>query len=407
MMASEWAARPAPLTRPNHKRLNILVVARRTATARADESLAGLAVGLAQRGHKVLLASPFGEIAGTVHVPVGELRRAIRGEAIDIAHVDSPEAALAVWLARGRLPIPIVGSAGCAAWWSSPFVAWSLNLACDRVACRADHVADLLVAQGLARAKAVTVHDGISTGRVGSPAELHVSREEIRAKFGIPPDASVVATVAARGDVKGPILLLEAVGRLDPPSRPRVLVAAEDAIRAQIEASALALGLASHVFIGPVDGWKRLLAASDLFSLPDAGTSCAVHAILEAMAAGLPVIASAVPGVSETVIHGGTGFLVHPRDTGGLGKAISRLVADPGLGQRMGRFGRDVALADFSVDAMCGRYEAVYSELLAGAGRRRSESFLGGADKIFESATAKIATDPQRGALGISLREPD
>jgi glycosyltransferase involved in cell wall biosynthesis len=88
-------------------------------------------------------------------------------------------------------------------------------------------------------------------------------------------------------------------------------------------------------------------------------------AILEAMAAGLPVVATAVGGVPEIVVEGETGLLVAPGDPAALAGALSRLVEDPALRRRLGAAGRERVRARFDLDAMRAAHVEVYGAALA------------------------------------------
>ena len=94
--------------------------------------------------------------------------------------------------------------------------------------------------------------------------------------------------------------------------------------------------------------------------------------VLEAMAAGLPVVATRVGGVPELVDPGRTGWLVEPEDAPGLAAALNQALADPEAAQTLGRAGRARALQDFSLETMAQRYEAVLDRLLPSTKIRRA-----------------------------------
>jgi len=114
-------------------------------------------------------------------------------------------------------------------------------------------------------------------------------------------------------------------------------------------------------------GWREDLAALrsrwDLFVLPSLSDGFPL-ALLEAMAAGLPVVATDVDGIPELVVEGQTGCLVPPSDPAGLAQKIGQLLADPKRRMAMGAAGRDRVTREFSVDRMVESTADVYSRLL-------------------------------------------
>jgi glycosyltransferase involved in cell wall biosynthesis len=130
------------------------------------------------------------------------------------------------------------------------------------------------------------------------------------------------------------------------------------------------LGLHRQVrFLGLRTDVPRLLNALDLFVHPSVRESFG-RAAVEAMATGLPLVATRVGGLSEVVVDGETGLLVPPADPAALGAAIGRLRADPELRKKMGESGRRRAQQHFSLHAYLRGMEEVY-EMALGAGVRR------------------------------------
>ena len=182
-----------------------------------------------------------------------------------------------------------------------------------------------------------------------------------------------IATVGRLVEKKGIAYLLEALARL---SRPVTLdVLGDGVLREPLEAQAEQLGLRDRVrFHGQVahDAVRAAIAEADLFAAPsvtaangdqDAGT----NTLKEAMASGLPVIATHHGGIPELVRDGTDGLLVPERDIGALANAISTLVAAPERWGPMGRAGRARVEEGFSQAASASKLIAAYEAMLAGA----------------------------------------
>jgi len=143
------------------------------------------------------------------------------------------------------------------------------------------------------------------------------------------------------------------------------LIAGDGGERRRLEALARDKGLAARVrFLGYRDDASRLLAACDVFVLPSLFEGLPVS-VLEAMAAGKPVVATAIPGTDEAVLHGRTGLLVPPADPLALADAIKAILSDPTLSRRLGEAGRERVQQHFSAARMVERVMGVYEELLA------------------------------------------
>jgi glycosyltransferase involved in cell wall biosynthesis len=121
-------------------------------------------------------------------------------------------------------------------------------------------------------------------------------------------------------------------------------------------------------FVTPREDVRPLLHRASLLAL-SSRTEALPNVVLEAMAAGLPVVATRVGGVPELVLPGQTGWLADPGDVPGLAAALGRVLADPESGRAMGRNGRLRALTEFSLETMARRYEAGLLNLLGQKGR--------------------------------------
>ncbi len=142
-----------------------------------------------------------------------------------------------------------------------------------------------------------------------------------------------------------------------------MLAAGEGGEHAVLAARVRTLGLDANVrFLGRVDDVASVLAAADVLVMPSRQEGLGVAA-LEAMAAGLPVIASRVGGLPEAVVDGATGLLVPPADVPALAAAIARLAADRALARRLGAAGRARVRERFTMAGMAAATLAVYRRL--------------------------------------------
>lgn len=167
------------------------------------------------------------------------------------------------------------------------------------------------------------------------------------------PGGPVVGNVARLAPQKDHATLLEAFARVRA-ERPdaRLVLVGEGELRAELEERARRLGIADSVlFTGARDDVPDLLASFDVFAFPSLFEGLCL-AVIEAQAAGVPVVATPVGGIRETVVEGETGLLVEPRDAAGLASAILRLLADRELSARLSAEARRRVRDRYSVDRM-------------------------------------------------------
>jgi glycosyltransferase involved in cell wall biosynthesis len=127
--------------------------------------------------------------------------------------------------------------------------------------------------------------------------------------------------------------------------------------------------LHAFAFLGHRDDVGDRLAAADVFVLPSRSDALP-NAVLEAMAAGLPVVASAVGGILELIVDGRTGVLVPPGDPASLAARLCELMADPSRAERLGGAARQEVRAHYSFDRMVAEFDRLYVHQLAARGVR-------------------------------------
>jgi glycosyltransferase involved in cell wall biosynthesis len=176
------------------------------------------------------------------------------------------------------------------------------------------------------------------------------------------------ATLLSVGRLRAPkdfVTLVRAMAALEPGAA-RLRIAGDGPDRPALEAEIDRLGLTERVeLLGTRDDVPELLAGSDVFVLASDSEGLPMS-VLEAMAAGLPVVASAVGGIPELVRDGETGTLVRPGDSAVLARAIERIVSDPVLRDRLGEAGRHRVEQEFSLE----RFEREHLELYRNRARR-------------------------------------
>jgi glycosyltransferase involved in cell wall biosynthesis len=222
---------------------------------------------------------------------------------------------------------------------------------------------------GVPPARFTTVPNGVA-GRTSPPG-----RAAARRALHLGCDETVVLTVGRLTHMKGHGHLIDAVPSLAARfPRLRVILVGDGPLRRQLARQAAELGVAGHVhFLGHRSDARDLLDAADCFVLPSRHEGMPLAA-LEAMEAALPVVATRVIGSEETVLDGITGALVRPQDPVDLGRAIGRLLDDPGLRRRQGQAGRRRYLAHFTRERMAAETAEVYERVLRGVRTARAAS---------------------------------
>ncbi len=233
-----------------------------------------------------------------------------------------------------------------------------LSTTTDRLVAVCRHSADLFAARtGIVPARFEVLHNGVDAQRFSLE-----DRRAGKAALGLATGRVLILTVANLTPIKDHAGLLEAVATLSPAQRARLQLrfVGEGPMRAQLQQKIDALGLADMVDLaGTSDRVAAEMAAADVFVLPSVLEGMS-NAILEAMASGLPVVARAVGGNPELVVHEETGFLCAIDDLTGLAHAVDRLAEDQALRERMGKAARDRVMNTFSLSAMLNRYVAFY-----------------------------------------------
>jgi len=235
---------------------------------------------------------------------------------------------------------------------------WAAKLVDGYVAVSVHTAEDALLSDQICVGKLRVIENGVDT-------ELFHPRKDkpaIRREMGIDTRA-VIGTVGRLNRVKNQAMLLRASAPLLRDGA-GLLIAGDGPERGNLEELARELGIRQQVrFLGEFSDIPALLPAFDVFALTS-DTEGLPLAVLEAMACGLPVVATAVGGVGTVVREGRTGYLVPAGDEIGIRDRISRLLSDNGLAEDYGQSARTRVVEDYSMDRTAREHMDFYWEAL-------------------------------------------
>ncbi|KAI5916930.1 TIGR03088 family PEP-CTERM/XrtA system glycosyltransferase [Thauera sp. 2A1] len=236
-----------------------------------------------------------------------------------------------------------------------PFVSHYVALSADLERYLVDRV-------GIAAARVSRICNGVDTVRF-HPA--NGTRPPIAGSPFASPDHVLIGTVGRLQAVKDQLTLVRAFARLAASGAPgsdraRLVIAGDGPLRPQVEAEVRASGCADRIWLaGERKDVPEFMRGLDVFVLPSISEGIS-NTILEAMASGLPVVATDVGGNGELVVAGATGTLVPAADPAAMADALMCYAADAALRQSHGAAGRKRVEAEFSLDGMVERYTRVY-----------------------------------------------
>jgi glycosyltransferase involved in cell wall biosynthesis len=220
-----------------------------------------------------------------------------------------------------------------------------------------------LEAGGVRSDRLRVLYSGLDLSRVPDRAD----GRETRHRFGIPPDAPLVGTVANLFPRKGYAVMLRALPKIlgpAPETHYLIVGSGEATYERTLRALVTSLGVEGRVhFAGFQESVYPCLAALDVYVHPALMEGFGI-AVLEAMAMRKPVVATSTGGLPEIVREGETGLLVPPGDSEALGRAASALLRDPARRQAFGQAGRARVESCFTVDVMMGNLVEGYAALL-------------------------------------------
>ncbi len=405
MTDTDLLAAPVPTGDPNGRPLRVLHVITRMVVGGAQENTI-LSCALIDPVHfpSTLLTGPETGTEGDLHdearsrgvrmvfepslvrrvspwhdlIVIYKLYRAIRAGRYDVVHTHSSKAGIvgriAAWLAG--TPVIIHTAHGWSFNQHQPRILYWVYVWLERFCAR---FSDAIIVVGKPDRT-----EGLSLG-IGKPEKYRlirsgievtayrdvlISREEARARLGLPCDAFVIGSVGRLAEQKAPLDLLEAflpVAGLRPEAR--LVFIGDGPQRAELEAEIARRGMGSRVVVA---GLRRdvpeLLRAFDVFALASRWEGLP-RVFPQAMAAGLPIVATMVDGAPDAITPGVNGWLVQVGDMDAMAQRLGALAADPETAKRMGAAGR-ARVEEFSAHRMV--YEL--AELYAGLSQKDAEN---------------------------------
>ena len=219
----------------------------------------------------------------------------------------------------------------------------------------------LLKKLGYKPSKVITIRNGVD---LAVPPASKADREKKRRELGLDAGDVLVGALGRLDRQKGFSTLIEAMARLKGTPL-RCVLLGDGPERARLEALIYKRGLGDRVrLLGEKDEIPSWLSAFDLYCLPSLWEGLP-NSLLEAMALGLPVVASGVDGVPEAVTSGTDGLLVPPAEPAALAEALKTLAGDPGKRAALGAAAKAAVGERFTLGRMIGEYERAYEDVLA------------------------------------------
>ena len=196
----------------------------------------------------------------------------------------------------------------------------------------------------------------------GVDTDLFVQGDKMRARdrLGLPRDKIIIGIVATLRSWKGHRYLIESIPQL-PDRNVQLLIVGDGPQREALQRQITELGLDGRVImLGNQRDVLPWLQAMDIFVLPSYANEGVPQALVQAMLCGLPIVTTSVGSILEAVHDGENGLIVRPQDSVEIAAALERLLRDTDLRQRLGEQGRRFALANFGLEVMLDKMEAVF-----------------------------------------------
>ncbi|MEW6200971.1 MAG: glycosyltransferase family 4 protein [bacterium] len=305
-------------------------------------------------------------------VSVNELCRFIKHEGVDIVHINTINNIYAALAAR-RCGVPyllFVREMLPSRMINDLYVRWICRRAAAVVAV-SDSVRQRLLKAGVEDKKITVIYNGVEL----PPDGIADKADELRREFNIPENVPVIGMVGTIGPLKGQMVAVQAVAALVK-SFPdlRLIVVGDpfqepgfkgylDSVRRFVEEH----GIEKNVIIlGVREDVPVLMAMFDVLVQPSVGYDSMPRTVIEAMAAGKPVVGSSIGGIPEMITHGKTGFIVEPGSHEALARAVATILSSVEIKKKMGAAAVADVMDRFNSEKQAGKLLDLYERVLAG-----------------------------------------
>ena len=302
------------------------------------------------------------------------LRRIIRNGQFDLIHGHTSKPGFLARLAARGSGIPVIYTPHCFSFHAgagrmqslffASLEAWAARHWTSRILTVSDAERQLALDRGVGTPEQfVTIHTGIDPDAFQSTRDC----KRLRSEFDVPEKAFLIGTVARLNKQKAPLDLIRVAARIHAEHEDVHFVWVGSGLLDQAaKALTSELGLDSHFhFMGERRDVPQVLRALDCFVLPSRWEGFPI-VLLEAMAAGLPIVATDIPGSDEAIRSGEEGWLVPPGDLEALRSCIVDLIQNRERAISFGRAGQERVRREFSIDAMLHSIKLLYEEVASG-----------------------------------------
>lgn len=296
-----------------------------------------------------------------------KLTRWMRAKRFDVVHtwIYAANAYGRVAARRAKVPVVITSEMAVDVWKSPRDLKVDRRLArwTDKVVGNSHAVVDFYRQAGIPTEKLSMIYSGISDD---PPAQVEVDRAAVRLSLRLPPDAPLVVfagRLAAQKRVDDLIHAMDLLLHIHP--RVHTLILGDGPLRQRLEEMVRNLQHEDAIhFLGHRDDVPRLLAAADVLVLPSSYEGLP-NVVMEAMALGIPVAATAAPGTTELIENDRSGLLVALGRPPELAQAIRVLLTDHELAARLAREARERVKTMFRLDSMIAAYADLYESVIS------------------------------------------